>query len=135
MDFSKLFNLEYLFLPRNYEGFSLPFLIGLLAFFGLSIVWAIWSGMKKNKAGAVYKRAWGKWQIWGWTNGITGLLLVGFREANAIYLGSRIWLFLWLLIALIWLLTIIKFMIKDLPAQRKEREKEKEFQKWLPNSK
>ena len=132
MDLYKLFNIDYLFYPYPAAGFSWPVRIILLAFFVATIIMAIWAGKKSQQATSIYKKAWRKWQIWGWSSGIIGLSLVIFREIDTIYLSSRIWLLLWILAVLVWLGFIIKYWKQTVPAKAQAMAKEAEFKKWLP---
>lgn len=133
IDFKKFLDLHYLFAPYTNSGLSRPFQIGLLALFVISLAVGIVAGLHRAKSTNIYKRGWRRWQIWGWSNGLVGLLLVAFRESRAAYLGSRVWLLLWLLIALLWLLLILKYWLLTIPAKNKEIQKTAEFNKWLPN--
>lgn len=132
MDFQKLLDLNYLFSPYTYGGFSWTFRIILLVFFAGSLIWAFWAGIKQSKNIGLYKKGWRRWQLWGHFNGWIGFLLLIFRESGAVYLGSRIWMLLWLAGALIWALLIIKYWRFTVPTQAQEIRRKEEFNKWLP---
>jgi hypothetical protein len=54
------------------------------------------------------------------------------KQQRAAYLGMRVWLMLWLLVCFIWLLFIIKYIVKEVPRIKEERLARKEFDKYLP---
>ncbi len=134
MDLSKLTNFHYLFSPYPEMGFSWLMRIILLLIFVSSIVLAVISSRQNKRALGPIKKVWKKWQIWGWTVGIIGLLFILFREVNAIYLSSRGWLLIWLLVAFIWAIFIIVYWKRKVPAKEKLIKAQEEFNKWLPKS-
>lgn len=134
MDLSKLTNLHYLFSPYPDMGFSWLMRSILLITFVGAIVLALLSGRQNKKALGPIKKVWKKWQVWGWTVGLMGLLLIIFREVNAIYLSSRGWLLTWLLVATIWAIFIIIYWKRKVPAKKKLLQEQEEFNKWLPRA-
>ncbi|PWB38851.1 MAG: hypothetical protein C3F02_02070 [Parcubacteria group bacterium] len=133
IDFKKFLDLHYLFAPYA-DPLSTPFKIGLLTVFILSLVFGLVAGLRRTQAMNIHKRGWRKWQVWGWSTGLVGLLLVAFRETRAAYLGSRLWLILWLLLILVWGIFIIKYWFWTIPRKKKEMHQEAEFKKWLPKN-
>jgi len=134
MDLTKLFDLSYLFEKFPQAGFSWPMRIVLLVLFIGSLVLAIYANRKtKNKN--VSKKLWQKIQVWSWTNGLAGLVFIYFREVRAIYLSSRGWLLLFLIIMFVWLVFIVKFAKTKLPNKEELEKKEQEFDRWLPKKK
>ncbi|MCB9803133.1 hypothetical protein H6761_03970 [Candidatus Nomurabacteria bacterium] len=134
MNLTKLFDWHYLVAPYALNGFSWPIRITLLILFLGSIFIALLSINKiKNIHGP--KSTWKKLQLWGFSVGPIGLLLMFFREVRAVYLGSRIWLLLWIIIALIWLGFIIYYWKIKLPLKIQTQKEKEEFEKWLPKAK
>lgn len=132
MDFTKLFDLEYLFIRYPEAGFSWPMRIGLLVLFVGAILVALYTHKKfKQKLGASTK-AWKRLQIWAWSSGLVGLLLMYFREVRALYISARFWLFLWLLIYVLWLIYVLLRWKKDVPDKESQEKRKQEYEKWLP---
>lgn len=134
MDLNKLTNFHYLFSPYPDMGFSWLMRIVLLVIFLGAIALALLSARQNKKALGPIKKVWKKWQVWGWTTGAIGLLLIFFREVNAIYLSSRGYLLIWLVAVAIWAILIIIYWKKKVPAKKKLIQEQEEFNKWLPKS-
>jgi len=134
MNLDKLFDLSYMFNRFPPAGFSWPFRIALLTIFVASIILALYSSKKITQKGPS-KKIWQKIQVWSWTNGLVGLVLVYFREVRALYLSSRGWLFIFLILMAIWLIFIIIFAKTKIPDKETIEKKEQEFDKWLPKKK
>ena len=134
MNLEKLFDLAYMFNRFPPAGFSWPIRIALLLIFVGSIILALYAQKKINEKG-LSKKLWQKIQVWGWTNGLVGLLFVFFREVKTIYLGSRGWLLIFIIIMLIWLAFIIKFAKTKIPNKEAQDKKKQEVDKWLPKRK
>ena len=65
------------------------------------------------------------------TNAIVGIFLLFFSFEQIPFLSSRFWLIIWLITNLVWLVFIGKrFLV--LPKIKTEREKEKEYKKYIP---
>ena len=128
MNLEKLFDLSYLFNRFPQAGFSWPLRIALLVLFIGSIILAIYAEKKINEKG-LSKKLWQKIQVWGWTNGLVGLLFVFFREVRTLYLSSRGWLLIFIIIMIIWMAFIIKFAKTKIPNKEEQARKEKEFDK------
>jgi len=92
MNLEKLLDLNYLLDRYPAVGFSTSFKLFLLLFFITSIIIGIKSGKRLNNNPGIMKKVYNNLETWGWTTGILGLLLFFFREVNAIYLGSRVWM-------------------------------------------
>lgn len=135
MDFAKLFNTDYLFQIAPSAGFDLPMRIVLYFIFIAAIVIAVMAGKKIRHASGIMKKVWYKLQVWGWSSGIFGLLLVSFRELGAIYLSQRFWLFMWILFIFLWLLYIVYYWKKVVPQKEAKKQESAEFDKWLPKKK
>ena len=55
-----------------------------------------------------------------------------FTQTSTPTLGSRFWFAGWFLMALIWLGFILKYILRVAPKERAERNKQLEYQKYLP---
>lgn len=135
MDLNKLFDLNYLFQRYTFEGFSWPVKIALLIFFVGAIALAVLAYYKKKSSSGPVKKAWSRIILWGWTTGIVGLLMVFFREARTLYLGSRGYLLIFLLAIFIWLVWIIYKSKKEVPDKEAIEKRQNEYEKWLPGRK
>ena len=135
MNLEKLLDLTYLFERYPSDGFSLPVKIALLVIFILAIILAIYAHRKIKPSYGASKKLWRKLEAWGWTTGLMGLVFVYLREVQALYLSSRFWLLLFLLIIIIWLLFIFRYWKKGVPNKEEAAKQEKEFDKWLPKRK
>ena len=93
------------------------------------------AGIKYSQKQAIVRKFWRKLQIWGWSTGLVGLALFYFREVRAIYLSARAWMFIWLIIALIWLIFIIIYWFRVIPKKKEAKQSREEFDKWLPKKK
>ena len=131
MNLDKLFDISYMFYRFPPAGFSWPIRIVLLIVFIGSMLLALYAA-KKIQQKDLRKKVWQKIQIWGWTNGIIGLVFIYFREVRAIYLSARGWLFIFIIVMLIWLAFIIKFAKTKIPDKEALEKKQQEFDKWLP---
>ncbi len=70
---------------------------------------------------------------------LTEVVLLGinffFTQTSTPALGSRWWFGLWLLVAIIWLVFILRYAIWHLPKELRDRKIRQEFEKYLPKSK
>ncbi len=135
MNLTKFLHWSYLWQRYAPLGFSWPIRIVLLVIFLGAIILAILCYRKIKNSQGPKKTLLKKIRAWGFTTGIIGLLLVFFREVQAIYLASRLLLLAWLIIIFIWLITIIIYWRKDLPKKQAAIAAKEEFNKWLPQNK
>ena len=135
MDFNKLFDWYYLTHRLPPGGFSWPLRIGLGILFVGAIIVAIYSIKNLKKSSGWMKKLWYKLQVWGWTTGAVGLLLFFFREVRALYFSSRIYMFAWVLITIIWLIAVLIHWKLTTPNKEALAKKQEEYDKWLPNKK
>ena len=105
-----------------YVAFSLLVIFGLIA----------WLFAGKNKDNKLVQRFWKKLQAALLTIGITGLLLILFRQQR-IYFLAMPFLFIVLFIgSLVWAYFILKYVTKTMPQRKKEEADKKTKQKYLP---
>ena len=103
-------------------------IFGFLVIFGLVAWW--FSG--KNKHNRLIRRFWQKIQNACLIIGITGLLLIFFRQ-QGIYFLAMPFLFVLLFIgAVVWAYFILKYLTKTLPDKKKEEEAREVKDKYLP---
>lgn len=125
----KLFQTSYLFeVTPNQEGLYkyLIFVFGALILAGLILIF------KTKKQDKIWKKYFAKIINLYLVTGFIGLVLIFFRFEGIPYLGSRLFLLLLGLIAIIWLINIIWYRYKILPKKILDNEKEKIFNKYLP---
>jgi len=84
----------------------------------------------KNKRLALITLA--KLEAWLYSLSIVGLILIFLKYQRVAFLGMRVWLGLWLLVWLVWLAFIFKYIFAEVPRIKKELEKKREFEKYLP---
>ncbi len=114
------------FTPIFFWFFIILFIIILL--FALFSTYLLKNRLKSGTS----KIVWTKLLHLSYSTSTVGLILVFLKQQRASYLGMRVWLFLWLLICFIWLLFIIKYLIKEVPRIKRERQERREFEKYLP---
>ncbi len=135
MNLGKIFNLNYLFERFPEAGFSWPIRIVLGILFVGALCLAVYSHQRIKHSSGLNKKVWQKLEIWGWTTGLIGGILVYFREIHTIYLSARIWLLLFILIVFVWLFFIIKYWKTKVPDKEERQKREQQFDKWLPKRK
>lgn len=135
MNLEKLLHWSYLWQRYTMTGFSWPMRILLLVLFVGAIALAIWYHRKIKNIQGPQKTLAKKIRSWGFSTGSIGLLLVIFREIQAMYLASRLFLLIWVLVMIIWSINIFIYWRKELPKKQADLAKQAEFKKWLPQSK
>lgn len=68
----------------------------------------------------------------GLTMGLIGLAYMFFAWQGVTLLGSRFWLMIWLAVAVVWKVFILKYLYVEAPKKRLEIEKRNKFNKYLP---
>jgi Ca2+/Na+ antiporter len=106
----------------------------IYAIFGLLIILGLiaWLFVSKNKNNKLIKKVWQKIQHASLTIGVTGLMLIFFRQQRIYFLGMPFLMLLLVIGALVWVYFIYKYFIKILPVKKEELEKRKEKEKYLP---
>ena len=66
------------------------------------------------------------------TMGIIGYVYLFFAWQGIPLLSARFWLLLWLIIVLIWLGFILKYLFFAVPKLRKDIDRKRKFEKYLP---
>ncbi len=125
-----LLSLHYWFntYPAPMQGKTL-YIYSFFLFFLLIL--AIYSGIQKQKKGALYFKLYKKIFSFALSNFLIGSLYLFFIMETIPALSSRYWFLIWLSIMLLWLYFIFK-ELKRIPKEKEKREKIKEFQKYVP---
>ncbi|MEK7105455.1 MAG: hypothetical protein AAB865_02120 [Patescibacteria group bacterium] len=71
----------------------------------------------------------------GVTMGLLGLLAFFFMFENVPLLGARFWLLVWGVGLIVWIVTIVRYIVKVVPAERAEELARQEREKYLPKAK
>lgn len=126
------FKIEYLFSnnlwPITIGVFRLAVAVYILIFI-LAVVFSI---LRKNKRfEAPYRRIMQKFSNWCFSFSIVGLILMFFRHQLIPYLGMRAWTMIWFVICIAWLIYIFKFLLINIPKQKKNLKIKEEFEKYL----
>ena len=69
------------------------------------------------------------------TMGILGFFLLFMEYERVAFLSGRFWYALWFLGFAVWLVFIIIYILKKLPAQKQEMDESERLKKWLPKKK
>jgi|WetSurMetagenome_2_1015567.scaffolds.fasta_scaffold00849_4 hypothetical protein len=84
----------------------------------------------KSKRG-FYGQLWGKLGNFSIANTLISSILFFFGKEEIPLLSARFWYLLYLAGIIVWLIFIIRYA-KTLPAKKKELQKDREFQKYIP---
>jgi Ca2+/Na+ antiporter len=114
----------------NPEFFILPAQIIISVFLFLLLFFGIFFMVYKKKAGP-YKVLLNDLYIFSWSNFLIGFFLFFFAYQRIHFLSARFWFLFWAILMLFWLINIIK-KFRKIVSKREEREKRKEFEKYLP---
>jgi len=130
---SELLTNTYWFNPFG-DYFSTPAFWTLLIIFSASAILGIYllaTRAAKTKHNGLLKKTYTICLHWLNSFGFAGLVLFGFRHYRIPYLGMRVWLGVWILICFVWLLTIVKYFLVDVPEKKKKFEQENEIKKYI----
>ncbi len=136
-DWQKFFQPSYLFSSRI-PPFSFLFRYVLLVLFLLYLVLGVISlilsrTMKKKKP--YYLKPLRKFYTYFFTLGSTGLILFFFRQERVYLFNLRFWLLLWFVVGLVWLFFIIRYLILDLPDEKRRMRELEVYRRYLPKKK
>ena len=101
--------------PLALESIDRFFLYDALIALTVSLI--ITAALRSKGANPVAKTLLKKLRSLGFWYGLLGLLWVGFRYENALYLNWRFWPVLLALLATVWLIKIIIYRLKDYPKE------------------
>jgi len=107
-----------------YQNIFIGFVaILIIAFF---VFWIL-----KSKKQGLYIQIWNRLFSFSLGNAIIGLVLLFFNYELIPFLSARFWFLLWGAGMIVWLVFILKALIK-IPDRKKQIEKDKEFRKYIP---
>lgn len=111
--------------------------LGLTIFFSvivaIGLIATICSFIKKFKK--PFRSLFSKLSGWGWTMGLLGLVLLFFSVEQIAFISARMFYLFWLVLAVYWLYTIIRYAIKDIPRVIEQQKEKVEANKYLPKRK
>jgi len=115
--------------------FSLPaywtLLIVCLAAIAFGLV-STYLTIKVYQPRSLANSLWTRLGSWAYGFGLVGLLLTFLKQQRTPYLGMRLWFALWFLGFIVWLGFILKYIFIEVPKIKKEQQKKKELEKYLP---
>ena len=124
-----LFNPAFWFNQR--PGLLIPFWRNsLIASLILFLILAIFAFLFKKKGG-LYSKLWERLFNLSSTSLFIGLALLFFNDQMIPVLSARFWYLLWAIGLIIWSYFIIRYAT-TLPNNKKDLEKKREFEKYLP---
>ncbi len=85
----------------------------------------------KQQRKSLYKNFWKRSYAFSLGNLLIGIILFFFNYERAAFLSARFWLALWVMVMIAWLIPIIK-SYRRVPLQKKQRDQEQEFKKYIP---
>ena len=103
---------------------------GVLVLVGLLARW-----MSKKRSGDMFWAEGGKRVAsMGLWMGVTGLLIVWFTHELIYFFGARFWYLVWLAIAFVWIISILRFLIAVVPKKKAEYAEHARIRKWIPKN-
>ncbi len=124
-----LFSFKYWF-NFNPGFFVFSAQIAISVFLLLLLSAGIFFYFYRKRAGA-YKVLVNDLHVFSLSNFLIGLLLLFFAYQQIHFLSARFWFLLWIILILFWFVNIVK-KFRKIVSKREEREKRKEFEKYLP---
>lgn len=126
---NNLLSLSFWFDQR--PGMLIPFwrntlIVSIVTFLVLALVSFI-----LKKKGGLYSKLYEKIFNLSSANIFIGLLLLFFNNENIPLLSSRFWYMFWAIGLIVWTTFIVRYAM-TLPIKKKEIEKQREFEKYLP---
>ena len=134
MSFANLLSWSYWFyqpfIARDSAFYLLVGLFLLMIFFGI-----LFKILRSFNFDGLAKELLRRIGNWGVAMGLSGLLWLFFRQERTPFLAWRFWLLLWLATAVYWLVKLIIYGWRRLPAARAEKVKRELVEKYLPGKK
>lgn len=133
---SALLNLNFWFniypdplLPKSFRFLELVFLALIL----LAVAAKIAGVVKKSD----YLFAIGAKKIAApfFAMGILGLILLLMDYERAAFFSSRFWYLVWAIGFVVWMIFVLKKLMRDLPERKRKIDERKKLEKWLPKKK
>lgn len=131
-----IFSFSYWFdlTPEPFIPLALPVLAG---FFGLVTAIGILAKIaSKMRSGNLYwSKGGAKIASLGLTMGPIGFILLWFGYEQVQFFGMRLWLLVWLIVALWWKFRIFKYLWVIAPEQAHAYAEQARINKWIPHKK
>lgn len=89
----------------------------------------------KKKTDPWVAKGFQKVSSWCLTMGIAGLIIFFFSFEQVPFLSMRFWYIVWLIAAVAWLVWVVRFFVKVVPAEKAKIRQKKELEKYIPKSK
>lgn len=108
---------------------------GLLTVTGLLFIVATISYIKKQnrkRKSNTNLPFWRRLYYFGLTNACLGVMFIFLNYEMIPFFSSRFWYPIWAAVMIVWLYFTLK-LLKTVPARIKEKEREKNYKKYLPN--
>lgn len=125
------FNLSHLFSLQP-KAMKPRALIILAVVFGVFVVAGLLCKISAKKIDALKAKGFNRLFHLLFTMGLLGGLYLFFAWQGAALLSARFWLIIWLLVTLVWIFFIIKYLVLEVPAKRREIDQRRRFEKYLP---
>ena len=130
--------LKYFFNPRHLFSLRPPLMqnravLILLITFGVFIVAGIACNvLTKSNKNYLTAKGFKKLANLFLTTGSLGLVYLFFAWQGVTLLSARFWLLILLIVAAVWLIFILKYLMIQVPKKRQEINKKREFEKYIP---
>lgn len=126
------FNPSHIFSLRP-GAMQLRAIIILAVVFGLFIIFGLVSKIIEKKTNDGLKiKAWKRFWYLGITMGALGIVYLFFAWQGVVLLASRLWLIIWLIAVVVWVVFIFKYLFLEAPKLRKNIDKKRDFDKYIP---
>ncbi len=134
LNFSRLISPKFIFNPAlgsMSENFAKFFyiLFGFCLIFSLAA--RLIASQQEKKKDVPNKKLWQKLTVCFATLGIVGLFLLFFRQQRVYFLSMPLFWYLWLIGALVWLASILRWSMTKMKKMQKEIEERREKEKYL----
>ncbi len=133
MNFSQLLSFKYFFTLRpgvfSAETKQIVFIV-FCACLVLFFVFRLLAYLRKEQPplAKLFKKIYIFWLV----NALIGFIWLFFRAEAVPLLGARFWILFLFIADLVWLFYIVKYGVKQMPKEKKEKEEWKQFKKYLP---
>ncbi|PIP17810.1 MAG: hypothetical protein COY82_00660 [Parcubacteria group bacterium CG_4_10_14_0_8_um_filter_35_7] len=134
INLKEFFTLKYLFSfhPPSFHPIALKVLLGVFLFILFVGIISQILVLKTRRKDPIFVKLWQRICCLSWTMGFIGLVLLFFCYEGVPFFNGRFWFLFWLIGVLVWKGIIIKFLIFEVPKNRKELAKRRRFEKYLP---
>jgi phosphatidylglycerophosphate synthase len=107
----------------------------LIAFAALIVLGIVARAIAKRSSGNMAVAEGGKrFARMAFWMGPLGLFFLWCTHELTYFFGARFWFLAWIAIALVWTVSILRFLLTVVPKKKAEYEERARIQKWLPKS-